>query len=292
VYTFGAHAVEVDVDEGTGAVEVRRAWCAHDVGRAINPASCESQIQGGFVQGLGYALTEAMHWNAEGWLTTVTLADYKIPGVLDAPPEIHAIVLEDPDPSHPVGAKGSASRRWSASRRRSRMRSAARSARGAHSADDARARPRRHGPRLMKQADYPPQEPLSPAGTAYGDECWRRGEGIDGAEFAVGADPYQRLLVFRAPRPDGRVLLFWHGGGWTSGYKEWMSFMAPAFTAQGVTFVSAGYRLAPQHVFPAGIDDAAGRDRLGTREHRRARRRSGRSSSSAVIRPVATTPRC
>jgi len=106
VYTFGAHCVEVDVDEGTGAVEVRRAWCAHDVGRAINPASCESQIQGGFVQGLGYALTEAMHWNAEGWLTTVTLADYKIPGLLDAPPEIHAIVLEDPDPSHPVGAKG------------------------------------------------------------------------------------------------------------------------------------------------------------------------------------------
>jgi len=109
----------------------------------------------------------------------------------------------------------------------------------------------------MKLADYPPQEPLSPAGTAYGEECWRRGEGIDGEEFAFGADPYQRLLVFRSPRPDGRVLLFWHGGGWTSGYKEWMSFMAPAFTAQGVTFVSAGYRLAPQHVFPTGIDDAA-----------------------------------
>jgi len=74
--------------------------------RAINPASCESQIQGGFVQGLGYALTEAMHWNDEGWLTTTTLADYKIPGILDSPPEIHAIVLEDPDPTHPVGAKG------------------------------------------------------------------------------------------------------------------------------------------------------------------------------------------
>ena len=106
VYTFGAHCVEVDVDEGTGRVEVRRAWCAHDVGRAINPGSCESQIQGGFVQGMGYALTEAMHWNAEGWLTTVTLADYKIPGILDAPAEIHPIVLEDPDPTHPVGAKG------------------------------------------------------------------------------------------------------------------------------------------------------------------------------------------
>ena len=85
VYTFGAHCVEVDVDEGTGAVEVRRAWCAHDVGRAMNPVSCEGQIQGGFVQGMGYALTEEMHWNAEGWLTTVTLADYKMPGVLDTP---------------------------------------------------------------------------------------------------------------------------------------------------------------------------------------------------------------
>jgi CO/xanthine dehydrogenase Mo-binding subunit len=106
VYTFGAHCVEVDVDEATGAVEVRRAWCAHDAGRAINPVSCEGQIQGGFVQGIGYALTEAMHWNDEGWLTTVTLADYKVPGVLDTPPEIHAIVLEDPDPTHPVGAKG------------------------------------------------------------------------------------------------------------------------------------------------------------------------------------------
>ena len=106
VYTFGAHCVEVDVDEATGAVEVRRALRAHDVGRAINPVSCEGQIQGGFVQGMGYALTEEMRWNAEGWLTTVTLADYKVPGVLDTPPDIHAIVLEDPDPSHPVGAKG------------------------------------------------------------------------------------------------------------------------------------------------------------------------------------------
>jgi CO/xanthine dehydrogenase Mo-binding subunit len=106
VYTFGAHCVEVDVDEATGVVEVRRAWCAHDVGRAINPAACEGQIQGGFVQGMGYALTEEMQWNSEGWLTTITLADYKVPGILDCPAEIHPIILEDPEPSHPVGAKG------------------------------------------------------------------------------------------------------------------------------------------------------------------------------------------
>ena len=106
VYTFGAHCVEVDVDMATGAIAVRRAWCAHDVGHAINPVSCEGQIQGGFVQGMGYALTEALHWNDDGWLTTTTLADYKIPGALDVPPDIHAIVLEDPEPSHPLGAKG------------------------------------------------------------------------------------------------------------------------------------------------------------------------------------------
>jgi arylformamidase len=109
----------------------------------------------------------------------------------------------------------------------------------------------------VKLEDYPPQEPLSEAGQAYGDTCWRRGEGVPYREFAFGADPYQRLLVFDAAQPDGRVLVFWHGGGWTSGYKEWMAFMAPPFNAAGVTFVSPGYRLAPQHVFPAALDDCA-----------------------------------
>ena len=46
-----------------------------------------------------------------------------------------------------------------------------------------------------------------------------------------------------------------HGGGWTSGYKEWMAFMAPVFNRAGIGFVSIGYRLAPAHVFPAGLDD-------------------------------------
>jgi arylformamidase len=107
----------------------------------------------------------------------------------------------------------------------------------------------------MRREDYPPQEPLSEAGERYSSECFRRSDGTTGEEHGYGADPYQRLLVFRSPRPDGRVLIFWHGGGWTSGYKEWMGFMAPAFIAAGVTFVSPGYRLAPQHVFPAGPDD-------------------------------------
>jgi acetyl esterase/lipase len=109
----------------------------------------------------------------------------------------------------------------------------------------------------MRLEDYPPQEPPSDAGKRYGEECWRRGEGIAADEHAYGPDPYQRLLVMQAPEPTGEVLLFWHGGGWTSGYKEWMAFMAPAFTAAGITFVTAGYRLAPQHVFPTGFEDCA-----------------------------------
>jgi acetyl esterase/lipase len=104
---------------------------------------------------------------------------------------------------------------------------------------------------------YPPQEPLSALGQAYQDRIMALGEGIEGYEAACGNDPYQSLAVFRPASPTGEVLVFFHGGGWTSGYKEWMYFMAPALVAQGVTLVSAGYRLAPRHVFPAGFDDAA-----------------------------------
>ena len=109
----------------------------------------------------------------------------------------------------------------------------------------------------MRIDAYPPQEPLSPLGRGYHDRVMARGAGVDGHEFAYGDDPYRALTVFPAAAPSGDVLVFFHGGGWTSGWKEWMHFMAPALNAEGVTFVSAGYRLAPQHVFPTGADDAA-----------------------------------
>ncbi len=104
---------------------------------------------------------------------------------------------------------------------------------------------------------YPPQEPLSPVGAAYASRILARGAGVQGERFAYGDDPYQSLTVFRPAAPAGEVLVFLHGGGWTSGYQEWMFFMAPALLAQGITFVSAGYRLAPQQVFPAAVDDCA-----------------------------------
>ncbi|MBT2305055.1 alpha/beta hydrolase [Variovorax paradoxus] len=109
----------------------------------------------------------------------------------------------------------------------------------------------------MKLDHYPPQEPLSPLGAAYQARILALGEGVAGEAQAYGADPYQTLTVFGPEAPSGEVVVFFHGGGWTSGYKEWMYFMAPALLAQGVTFVSAGYRLAPGHVFPSALEDAA-----------------------------------
>jgi len=106
VYTFGATCVEVEVDELTGRVQVLRAWSAHDVGKAINRAACEGQIQGAFTHGLGLALYEQMIWDDDGRLANPSLADYRVPGILDVPPQITPIILEFPEPSGPFGAKG------------------------------------------------------------------------------------------------------------------------------------------------------------------------------------------
>ena len=103
---------------------------------------------------------------------------------------------------------------------------------------------------------YPPQEPFSPIGERYHVEALRLGQRVVGEESAYGPDPYQGLLRFPAgPAASGDTLLFFHGGGWTNGYKEWMAFMAPGLNAGGVHLVSAGYRLAPGHVFPTGLED-------------------------------------
>lgn len=77
------------------------------------------------------------------------------------------------------------------------------------------------------------------------------------ADQAYGAHPLQRFDVY-APR-DARaapVLVFWHGGGWTNGYRQWVRFMAPVAARLGLVLVAPSYRLAPQHPLPAAIDDA------------------------------------
>lgn len=107
----------------------------------------------------------------------------------------------------------------------------------------------------MRPEDYPPQEPFTEIGARYHDVVMARADAPTALEECHGSDPYQSLSIYAADQPNGIVLCVIHGGGWTNGYKEWMAFMAPALTARGVTMVSLGYRLAPQHVYPAGLDD-------------------------------------
>jgi len=108
----------------------------------------------------------------------------------------------------------------------------------------------------MEPTDYPPQEPFSEAANAYHEECLRRGRAVVGDDVRYGDDPYQSILICRPSMPSSTILAFLHGGGWTNGYKEWMAFMAPSFTAAGITFASIGYRLAPGVPFPGGFQDA------------------------------------
>jgi len=99
-FGFGAQIAFVEVDVELGRVEALGMAAAHDVGRAINPAQIEGQIHGGIAQGLGYALMEEY---VPG--RTENLHDYLIPTIGDLPP-IEVILIEDPEPTGPFGAKG------------------------------------------------------------------------------------------------------------------------------------------------------------------------------------------
>ena len=99
-YAFGAQIAVVDVDTELGTVTPIRIHAAHDVGRAINPTQVEGQIEGGIAQGLGLALMEEYLPGR-----TENLHDYLIPTIGDVP-EIEVIIVEDPEPLGPFGAKG------------------------------------------------------------------------------------------------------------------------------------------------------------------------------------------
>lgn len=103
-YTFNCYGVEIEVDTETGKVDIVKAVCAQDVGRAINPSMVEGQIDGGFVMGLGYALFEDLGLK-EGRIKNNKFSKYIIPTSLDIP-EIEKIIIEDPESTGPYGAKG------------------------------------------------------------------------------------------------------------------------------------------------------------------------------------------
>jgi xanthine dehydrogenase molybdenum-binding subunit len=105
INSFAAHFAEVEVDPETGCVRVLRYVAVHDSGRIIHPEAARGQIVGGVVQGLGYALMEEIPIDPEsGAPQTLNLDSFKTPNFLDIPP-IDAVLIEQPDPVGPYGAK-------------------------------------------------------------------------------------------------------------------------------------------------------------------------------------------
>ena len=102
---FGAHICDVEVDKETGQVTIIRYTAVQDVGRAIHPSYVEGQIQGGAVQGIGWALNEEYIYDKDGKMDNPGFLDYRCPVASDLP-MIEAVLVEVPNPRHPFGARG------------------------------------------------------------------------------------------------------------------------------------------------------------------------------------------
>lgn len=102
---FSTQFCDVEVDPETGAVKILRYVAAQDVGRAIHRSYVEGQIEGGVVQGIGWALNETYVYNDKGQMENSGFLDYRVPVASDLP-MIEAVLVEVPNPNHPFGVKG------------------------------------------------------------------------------------------------------------------------------------------------------------------------------------------
>ncbi len=102
---FATHIVDVEVDPDTGKVKILRYTAVQDVGKAIHPSYVEGQIQGGVVQGIGWALTEGYFYNEDGTMANATFLDYRMPTTLDLP-LIETVLVEVFNPGSPHGIRG------------------------------------------------------------------------------------------------------------------------------------------------------------------------------------------
>ena len=102
---FAAHIVDVEVDPDTGKVTILDYTAVQDAGKAIHPSYVEGQIQGGVVQGIGWALNEEYRFNNNGQMENPTFLDYRMPTSLDLP-MISTIIVEVANPGHPYGVRG------------------------------------------------------------------------------------------------------------------------------------------------------------------------------------------
>jgi len=104
-YGYVAQSVEVEVDVETGFIHVTRVLCVDDVGQVVNPQLVIGQIEGAVVQAEGYAVLENFQTEG-GHVLTSRLSTYLIPGVLDIPDQVDAILVEQADPRGPYGVRG------------------------------------------------------------------------------------------------------------------------------------------------------------------------------------------
>jgi CO/xanthine dehydrogenase Mo-binding subunit len=102
---FAVHIVDVEVDKETGKVDVLRYTSVQDVGKAIHPSYVEGQLQGGAVQGIGWALNEEYVIAEDGRMDNATFLDYRMPVSLDLP-MIDTVLVEVANPGHPFGLRG------------------------------------------------------------------------------------------------------------------------------------------------------------------------------------------
>ncbi len=102
---FATHVVDVEVDPETGKVDILRYTATQDVGKAIHPSYVEGQIQGAVAQGIGWGLNEEYFYDDKGTLRNSGFLDYRMPTCLDLP-MIETILIEVPNPGHPVGVRG------------------------------------------------------------------------------------------------------------------------------------------------------------------------------------------
>ncbi|MDT8344717.1 MAG: xanthine dehydrogenase family protein molybdopterin-binding subunit [Thermohalobaculum sp.] len=103
--SFGVHLVDVEVDPETGATKVLRYTVFQDAGKAVHPSYVEGQMQGGAVQGIGWALNEEYIYGDDGRLQNAGFLDYRVPVASDLP-MIDTVILEIPNPGHPYGVRG------------------------------------------------------------------------------------------------------------------------------------------------------------------------------------------
>ena len=162
-----SHIVDVEVDPETGKVTILRYTAVQDAGKAIHPSYVEGQMQGGAVQGIGWALNEEYFFDDQGRMRNASFLDYRMPTCLDVP-MIDTIIVEVPNPAHPYGVRGVGETPIVAAPRRDRQRHLPRHRR-AHDAS-CRCRRRRSGRRSRER---PEPRGSAHAGRSSSPTQWR-----------------------------------------------------------------------------------------------------------------------